>query len=387
MKIGLIGFTARGAALCRRLAEYFIEDGDECTAYVPERFLDAGCRNMRKRDEPLERWAGSMFKERRAMVFVGAAGIAVRAVAPFVGDKMTDPPVVVVDEAGRFSIPLLSGHVGGANELAARIADRIGAVPVITTATDVNGLFAVDVFAADNGLLLSDRQEAKRISACFLEGKNVGFFNDFPGRAVPRGCVREVCSHNIWITVRKPEAGVSAMKGTVEMYREQTAGQDGTGPAYITFPGFGESGTSQSGPCHTLRLVPKAVVAGVGCRRGTDIRCLEQRIMEGLEGQGIDPAAVKALATIDVKRDEQAIHLLAARYGWELRFYSADRLLKVDGIFEESVFVKQTVGVGNVCERACLAEGGRLLFGKQAGGGVTVAAAVEGVKLDIEKYM
>ena len=363
MKIGMIGFTARGTALCRRLADYFTEDGDECIAFVPERFLDAGDGDgiMRSRDVSLEGWTGSMFEDGRAMIFVGAAGIAVRAVAPFVRDKMTDPPVVVVDEAGQFSIPILSGHVGGANELAVRIAGCLGAVPVITTATDVNGLFAVDVFAAENGLLLTDRQEAKYISACLLEGKRVGFFNDFSGQAAPRGCVGEVCGHNIWITVRKPD--------------------------YIALPGCGEPGAFLPGAPCTLRLVPKAVVAGVGCRRGTDVRCLERRIMEALKEHGIDPAAVKALATIDVKKDEQAIHALAARYGWELRFYSAKRLLEAEGTFEESEFVKQTVGVGNVCERACLAKGGRLLFGKQAGDGVTVAAAVEGIKLNIEKYI
>ena len=97
-------------------------------------------------------------------------------------------------------------------------------------------------------------------------------------------------------------------------------------------------------------------------------------------GQGIDLSSVKALATIDVKKDEPALLALAEQYGSELRFYSAKELAEVLGEFRESAFVKQTVGVGNVCERACLAGGGRLLFGKEAGAGVTVAAAVENVR-------
>ena len=108
------------------------------------------------------------------MIFIGAAGIAVRAAAPWIRDKFADPPVIVIDETARFVIPLLSGHVGGANELACELAAFLGAVPVITTATDRNGLFAVDLFAAGNGLVLTDRKMAREISARILEGKPLG---------------------------------------------------------------------------------------------------------------------------------------------------------------------------------------------------------------------
>lgn len=362
MKIGIISFTARGADVCRRLAGGLKGDGEDCAGYVPERFWNVDwqqeglvCRNTALKD-----WVRAMFLDQRAMVFVGAAGIAVRAIAPFIKDKMTDPPVVVVDEAGRFAVPILSGHVGGANALAMRIAGFLGAVPVITTATDVNGIFAVDVFAASNGLLLTDREEAKQVSARLLEGETVGFLSDFDSGEeelwMPEGCIGELCRHNIWITVRDND---TYLKGR-DKRKEET---------------------------HVLRLVPKAVVAGVGCRRGVAPGYLESQVMSALKLGGIDPASVKALASIDVKKDEPALLELASVHGWELRFYSADELRKVPGKFDESPFVKETVGVGNVCQRACLAGGGRLLFGKQAGGGVTVAAAAEPVKLNIEKYI
>ncbi|MBM6685952.1 cobalamin biosynthesis protein CbiG, partial [Faecalicatena contorta] len=133
----------------------------------------------------LERPRGGAFLQEhwqqvREIVFIGAAGIAVRLIAPYIRDKFTDPAVLVLDEGGRFVIPLLSGHVGGANDLARFLARATGAEAVITTATDVNGRFAVDVFAKKCGLVLTDRTKAKDISARILKGEKVGFYSEFP---------------------------------------------------------------------------------------------------------------------------------------------------------------------------------------------------------------
>ena len=385
MKIGMICFTARGTAICRLLCRRFRDTGTESTGYVPRRFWkpEWEAEGIRPQDKSLSEWTGSMFEEKRALVFIGAAGIAVRAIAPFVRDKMTDPPVVAADEAGHFCIPLLSGHVGGANELAERMADWLQGIPVITTATDVNGVFAVDVFAVRSGLCITDRKEAKEISAWLLDGGKVGFFCDPECRGAERAsgsgplknrssgretenvgygtedicrhniCRNSVCRHNIWITFRNSE------RPTLSPDKEAVF----------------------------LRLVPKVVVVGVGCRKGTSPDILEGRVLKALEGGNIDPAAVKALSTIDIKAGEEAVTRLAGRYGWELRTFTSGELLAVEGEFEESEFVRSTVGVGNVCERSCTARGGILLIHKQAGEGVTVAAAIEPAagKLDIEK--
>ena len=385
MKIGMICFTARGTAICRLLCRRFRDTGTESTGYVPRRFWkpEWEAEGIRPQDKSLSEWTGSMFEEKRALVFIGAAGIAVRAIAPFVRDKMMDPPVVAADEAGHFCIPLLSGHVGGANELAERMADWLQGIPVITTATDVNGVFAVDVFAVRSGLCITDRKEAKEISAWLLDGGKVGFFCDPECRGAERAsgsgplknrssgretenvgygtedicrhniCRNSVCRHNIWITFRNSE------RPTLSPDKEAVF----------------------------LRLVPKVVVVGVGCRKGTSPDILEGRVLKALESGNIDPAAVKALSTIDIKAGEEAVTRLAGRYGWELRTFTSGELLAVEGEFEESEFVRSTVGVGNVCERSCTARGGRLLIHKQAGEGVTVAAAIEPAagKLDIEK--
>ena len=121
------------------------------------------------------------FEKREALIFIGAAGIAVRSVAPYVKDKLTDPPVIVIDESGRHVIPVLSGHVGGANELALKIAAVIGAEPVLTTATDVSGAFSVDLFAGENGLRILNREGIAKVSSSALEGKAVTIcIKDYP---------------------------------------------------------------------------------------------------------------------------------------------------------------------------------------------------------------
>lgn len=346
----MICFTERGAWVCRRLFHKLKETGEECEAIIPKRFLREEWKKegLKEREEEfLSQWTGKMFAEKRAMIFVSATGIAVRAIAPWIRDKMTDPPVVTVDEGAQFVIPLLSGHVGGANELARHIADWLEAVPVITTATDVNGKFAVDLFASAYHMTIIDRKEAKNISAAVLEGKQIGVFSDLPIKKLPDGFVMDRwCEENICITVKDPS--------------------------------FPEKKASY------LRLVPRAVVLGVGCRRGTDPEFMKEKVFVLLKEHGIDPAAVKAIASVDVKQDEPAVLDLKQLFDGEClhqpceqRFYTPEQLNQVPGDFKESAFVKKQIGVGNVCERSACAAGGKLLVEKQAGDGITLAAALE----------
>lgn len=346
----MICFTERGAWVCRRLFHKLKETGEECEAIIPKRFLREEWKKegLKEREEEfLSQWTGKMFAEKRAMIFVSATGIAVRAIAPWIRDKMTDPPVVTVDEGAQFVIPLLSGHVGGANELARHIADWLEAVPVITTATDVNGKFAVDLFASAYHMTITDRKEAKNISAAVLEGKQIGVFSDLPIKKLPDGFVMDRwCEENICITVKDPS--------------------------------FPEKKASY------LRLVPRAVVLGVGCRRGTDPEFMKEKVFALLKEHGIDPAAVKAIASVDVKQDEPAVLDLKQLFDGEClhqpcehRFYTPEQLNQVPGDFKESAFVKKQIGVGNVCERSACAAGGKLLVEKQAGDGITLAAALE----------
>ena len=125
-------------------------------------------------------WAGEKFSDSDALIFIGATGIAVRSIAPYVASKKSDPAVLVVDECGKFVISLLSGHLGGANELALKTAEILEAIPVVTTATDLHHRFAVDVFAKKNNCNIFNMKAAKEVSAALLAGKKVGFYSEFP---------------------------------------------------------------------------------------------------------------------------------------------------------------------------------------------------------------
>lgn len=384
MKIALICFTARGYETERRAAAFLTDEGHEVCAFLKGRYAeeaadidgtiseptagdasdswnraagevpDSGYPVITVPEGGLVSWAGECFADSQAILFIGACGIAVRAVAPFVRDKFTDPAVLVIDETARFVIPLLSGHVGGANELALRLAGALSAESVITTATDRNGVFAVDTFAAKRGLIIADRLLAKRVSAALLAGEPVGFFSDFPiaeekiAGASRLGGLRfgQVCGINIRIT--------AADSACMENGSEENA---------------------------VLRLIPRCTAVGLGCRRGTDAETIRRVFLEALRGHHIDIRSIFTLASIDLKKEESGLLELAASLSVPFQTKNAGGLLAVPGEYSDSDFVRQTTGVGNVCERAAMAAclerkaDAKLLFPKYARNGVTVAAA------------
>ena len=335
MTTAVIAFTRRGTALGRSLA-----DALGGTLHVPARFApEVGAEAY----SSLEGWTAWAWARADALVFVGAAGIAVRAIAPHVRDKFSDPAVVSVDEAGRFVVPLLSGHVGGANELARRVAALTGGQAAVSTATDVNGLFAVDVWARERGMAITDRVLAKEVSAALLEGRPVGFASDF-GHPCPEGLTTGPAELGVWITDRT-----------------------GEGP----FP-------------RALRLVPRSLILGIGCRRGTPMETIEDLVIQELNRLKLSFTVVRSVASIDVKKDEQGLLRFAKEYSLPIHFYSAEKLLQVKGDFTPSAFVAKTVGVDNVCERAAVLDSdeGKLLLRKTSKNGVTLAIAAENFVVD-----
>lgn len=324
MTAAVIAFTRRGAALGRRLA-----DALGATLHVPARFAgEVGAQAY----DSLTAWTAWAWEQADSLLFIGAAGIAVRAIAPHIKDKFTDPAVVSVDESGRFVIPLLSGHVGGANTLALQVAALTGGQAAVSTATDVNGLFAVDVWARERDMVITDRVLAKEISAALLEGKPVGFTSDF-NHSCPVGLTESRAELGVWVTWKT-----------------------GGGP----FP-------------RTLRLCPKGLILGVGCRKGTPMEAIQTAAETALAGY--EPKAVAQVATIDLKEKEPGLLAFCQAHDLPLTVFSAEELAKAEGDFTPSAFVREITGVDNVCERAAVRAGGMLLVRKQAKNGVTVAVA------------
>ena len=319
MSRSYLAFTAKGEALAHRLAEALPGSVSRCGG-----------------DVTLKGWTAEHFAQDEALIFVGAVGIAVRAIAPHCRSKATDPAVVVVDEGGNFAVPLLSGHLGGANALARALAKACGAVPVITTATDVNGLFAVDLWAKAQNCAVLEPERIKHVSGTLLAGQTVRYWSPWPVAGEAPAGVKKTDA---------PEAADFALTLTPQ----------------------GEA----------LHLVPRIGVLGVGCRRGTTAQQLEEAFAAFCAASGLSPAAVCAAASIELKKDEPGLAEFCKAHGWPITFYPADELRAVPGQFTPSAFVASVTGVDNVCERSAVkASGGTLLLPKTAGGGVTLALAV-----------
>ena len=363
MKLAVISFTRRGENICENLTNAMNAAGAECSGYTGRKTGKADSA-LQAVSGSLSEWTGQQFAICDGLIFIGAAGIAVRLIAPYLKDKLTDPAVVVVDEAGQFAISLLSGHVGGANRLAEWTAEILNAVPVVTTASDVRGRNAIDVWAANHGFVITDRKLAKEIAAALLEGEQVGFFCDISVEppevsGYEAGVVHRL---NVWVTCRTlAEPDVSDLVSSKKVEARQLS----------------DSGL----PCQNmkfLQLVPKTLVLGIGCRRDTPKENIETAIQETLAEHHLDILGVSAIASIDLKKDEAGLIEAAASLDVPFCTYSSEELTAVQGDFTESGFVRQVTGVGNVCERAalcCAGAGGRLIVKKQVHTGVTVAVA------------
>lgn len=283
---------------------------------------------------------GKLFHEMDALIFVGACGIAVRAIAPFVHSKETDPAVIVADERGEHVISLLSGHIGGANALTRRIAAEIGGCAVITTATDVNHRFAADEWATNHRAAIDSMDAAKRFAAAILE-------------------------HDLPVRCDFPVTG--SLPGGL------FAGSSGACGLLI-------SCVDEQPFVQTLRLIPQILHLGLGCKCGIGADAIEDAVCCTLRSANIDPRAIVSVASIDVKKDETGLLQFCSMRSLQVRFYSADALKGVEGEFTPSDFVRQTVGVDNVCERAAMLDAGedaKLIVRKTCSNGVTVAVAQE----------
>lgn len=343
-ELSVISFTPAGKELSKKVAEALGRDRETALYHKSEHWGGdgevSGCKGG------VVQWTKEQIEGKRGIIFIGACGIAVRAVAPFVKDKLLDVPVLVMDEAGRFVIPILSGHYGGANELAGEIAGKTGAAAVITTATDVRGRFAADVFARSNHLVICNREGIKKVSAAILreEPVTITVEGDWEGRI--------------------PEELIYVPKdGGME--------EDGSAASILV---------AAHRPEHmpSLWLCPKAFFIGIGCRKGKTSEEIEAAVRGSFKKLGIPLEAAAGVASIDCKQREKGLCEFADKYSLPFMVFSSEELKQTAGAFTSSSFVEEQVGVDNVCERsavtACGGQG-RLVLSKQQGNGITVAVA------------
>ncbi len=340
MKAVLFAYSRQGCRTARRVMDCFSQA--EIRAYTIQRFSEPGFLPLPHPSRPLY---GEAFSWADTLIFIGSAGIAVREISPFVKDKRTDPAVLCIDERGGFAIPLLSGHIGGANALALRLAAALGATPVVTTATDINGKFSVDAWAARQGLFIADMQTAKSVSAAILEGP-VPLVSDFPiATRLPSGVIAgEIGELGICISCQKKQPFA-----------------------------------------RTLLLVPPLICLGIGCRRGISAEAVAAAVDAVLKERQIHPKAVRQVASINLKAEEEGLLAFCKKRGLPLAFYSADALRALPGSFTASERVFRVTGVDNVCERAAMMQANTLLIEKTVFNGVTVAAAVKSWEVRFEE--
>ena len=348
MKLAIIAITGNGARLGARLQA--ARPGADL--YVPERFAALAGKGAIPFSEGCKELVARLWDRYRGFACIMAAGIVVRAVAPLLAGKDRDPAVVVLDEAGRFAVALLAGHLGGANQLTRELAAVCGGTPVITTATDVNGLTAWDEAARLTGLRVEPLAQVKDLNRLLLEGERIALVDQRRRLA--------------WLFAGTP--GVELHDNVATALRSGAAGL-----VLVSHRRLPE----RDGLPYVLMLRPRDLVVGIGCNRGTNADEIEAAVLNELERAALVFASVARLASVREKADEAGLLAFAARHALPLDLFPAEDLNRVTTPSPGSPHALAAVGARGVCEPAAIlaAGGGPLLVTKQKCGNVTVAVA------------
>lgn len=352
--------TKHGIAIASRLLPQLVG----ADLFVSEKLIASAPAGALRMPLPMGPTLLETFPAYDCHIFIISIGAVVRMIVPLLKNKKVDPAVVCIDDAARFSICVLSGHVGRGNMFTDRIATALGAQSVVTTASDVIGTLTVDILGRDFGWTLDD-----------------------PDRNVTRGCAAVVNATEVLFVQETGEPNWwPAEKPLPEGVRYATS-LEGVDPnAFEILLIATDRDIGESHPAHWKNAViyrPKSLVLGIGCDRGTAPDLVERGVMALLARHGLSPKSVKELATIEAKMDEPALLALSERYGWPLRAFPPEELDVVPGIQNPSEKVKQYVGSRGVSEPAALlaAKVEELLVPKQiytepgAGRSMTLAVA------------
>lgn len=336
MKLGVISVTKQGDLISEKLKEKF-----DIKLYSKNNLENFNLNSVTK--DAIENCHG--------LIYISSTGIAVRAIASFLKSKDVDPPVIVIDCSGKFVISLVSGHLGGANELTLKLASHLNAQPVITTATDNLGITAPDVLAKDNNLIIDDLKKAKKIASLLVEGKKVAFIDEEGKIPIPCGYVnnlQKICGL-ILVTNRIHRKKVKNLELKLKKDEIYQVNED-----------------------NILRLIRKNVILGIGCRKNFDKDKMIEIVKKFLIEYNIDIRAVKKISTVEVKAKEVAILNLSEVLNVPLEIHSIEEIKKVQHKYIGSDFVEKTIGVRAVSEPCTELSGGNLLTEKLSCDGMTL---------------
>ncbi len=347
--IALFCLTPGGITLAKRLSALL-----PMTCFTSQSLMEPGFEPFHG---TMAHTVAEIFSDYSALIFICATGLTVRVIAPLIKDKFSDPAVVVIDDHGHHAISLLSGHMGGANALTRYIAGLIGAEPVITTATDVNQLAALDILAQQlNATMIDFRQNVKKLNQLLICGGRIGLYWDQTSLAT--------------VKMRWPEEYCDTRGLVLVTDLDDLPELDAL--LYVSL-----HDQVPDVPVPVYKLVPRCVVAGIGCKRDTPPSTVARLLSQQLAGLHIDPLALSAIGSVSIKRDEPALRNLANQCCVPFEIFSVDLLKPAAAHFPVSDFVKRIVGIGSVSQPvAWLMSNGRLIGGTLRTQGVTITLGV-----------
>ncbi len=320
MSLSIFSFTERGYALSKKISKV----NKNAKLIGPDKVKKGGLKREVKR----------IFKDGKSgngIVFIGATGIAIRSIAPYLKDKISDPAVVVIDERAENAISLLSGHLGGANALTKKIAKETGAREVITTATDLAGLPCIEDISLQFSLAIEDKKKIKDINSAILRGEKITVIDSNLKRLRDMKNDKRLAKAFLFKSraARRP-------KGPIVIISSEKSPK-----AYKRWR-------------NVFYLRPSELVVGIGSRRGVTIKEVREAYHTVLAKNNVSPLSVKNLASIDIKADEKGIIGFAKKEGLQIDFISTRRIKKIKPPSGSSKAVERLVGVAGVAEPSAL---------------------------------
>ncbi|WP_017417000.1 cobalt-precorrin 5A hydrolase [Clostridium tunisiense] len=363
MKIAIISVTALGDKIINKLSLHFANKFKSLSLTV---------FNSKDKDFNFKQCCKVAFENNDAVIFISSTGIAVRGIAPHVVSKKSDPAVIVIDSCSKYAISLLSGHLGGANNLTKVISEILGCEAIITTATDNLEVVAPDMIAVNNNLYIENMDKAKEIAALLVEGKAVGFIDEEEAIGCPKG----------YLSIPK---NILAQENTLQGNKEvrqvelETQGEISKG-SIEEIQGLVIVTSKKILPLEkevrnmpVLKLIRKHIILGIGCKKNFSPEEMKLAVKTSLDEKNISEKAVASIATVSIKKEEVAILNLSKSLGVEISTFTPEEIKPIEHKYKTSDFVRKTLGVGAVCEPVIELAQGKVIHEKESFNGMTLA--------------